>query len=149
MADLIISPFVFSQFFDLAIWLFLGNSSFLTERGSNVWNLCRDKKVYKDMQQMYFSPSIIIFVNIHRSPADVSFIYNRQDPRSPRILVQRSLSLQLPLQSCYCHASFLPTNLLELHFAKHWMVHPGPGYPAYLLSRQKWKTGVCLGGGMH
>lgn len=61
------------------------------------------------MKQMYFSPSIIIFVNIYRSPADVSFIYKRQDPHSPRVLVQWSLSLQLPLQSCYSHASLLCT----------------------------------------
>lgn len=95
------------------------------------------------------SRSNIIFVNIQGSPADFSFICKRKDLHSPTALVQRSVSLQLPLQSCYSHASFLPTNLLALHFAKHWMVHPSPGYPAYLLSRHKRRTRVCLGGGMH
>lgn len=57
--------------------------------------------------------------NICRNPADVSFIYNRQDSHSPRALVQRSLSLQLPPQWCYPHANSLPPNLLASRCAKH------------------------------
>ena len=101
------------------------------------------------MAAVFLPPFFLFFLNIRRIPADASFIYNRQDPHSPRALVQRSLSLQLPLQSCYPHASFLPTNLLASHCAKHCMDHPGPDHPAYLLRRQMWKTGVCLGGGTH
>lgn len=65
-----------------------------------------------------FALLLLFFLDIHRIPADVSSIYNRQDPHTPRALVQRSVSLQLPLQSCYPHASFLPTNLAS-HCAKH------------------------------
>lgn len=60
-----------------------------------------------------FALLFIFFKNIHRTPADVSFIHSGQNPHSPEALVQRSLSLQLPLQSCYPHGSFLPTNLLD------------------------------------
>lgn len=38
------------------------------------------------------SRSIIIFVNIHGSPADFSFICKRKDLHSPTALVQRSVS---------------------------------------------------------
>lgn len=92
---------------------------------------------------------LFIYLLIFTGSQLMSFICNREDPHSPRTLVQRSLSLQLPLQSCYPHTSLLPPNLRASYCAKLYMDHPGPDLPASLLSSHRWKTGACLGGGTH
>lgn len=109
------------------------------------------EKIYGDVQQLYFFP----FIYLTFAGSQLFSLLSIADKTlSPRALVQRSLSLQLPLQSCHPHASFLPTHHIASHCAKCCMGHPGPDHPtpdhpAYLLSRHMWKTGVCLGGGTY
>lgn len=96
------------------MWIFLDNCSFLAERGFNVWNPHTDEKVCGDVWQLYFCSFIYLFFNIHRIPADVSFICNKQDPHSPR-----PWSRGVCPFSCFCSpvipmpASFPQTFLLH------------------------------------